>query len=216
MGLILTAVGTATAKAWASTNLYTKKVGLEYLVPIAATTAIAGFRGGAQQYTVGNFTAGDGGFDYVCTWGPSTGVATTTNRAFVGLVAATAAPTDAEPSARLNQIGMGWDAADANIQIMHNDGSGVCTKINLGASFPVPTVDRASVYRLHLYSPNDSSPIVYYEVRDLVSLAVATGSIFTDMPSVTTALNPYGQLSVGGTSSVIGLCLFGLYIETAQ
>lgn len=40
-----------------------------------------------------------------------------------GFDAAVTAPTDVQPSTILNIIGMGWDAADANIQIMHNDGS---------------------------------------------------------------------------------------------
>ena len=130
-----------------------------------------------------------------------------------GFDAAVTAPTDVQPSTILNIIGMGWDAADANIQIMHNDGTGSATKVDLGASFPVPTVDRAKVYELALFcAPNAAT--VSWEVTDLGTGAVASGTIATDLPANTTLLAPRGWMSVGGTSSVIGIALMSLYIET--
>ena len=214
VGIVLNSTGTATSKNWASTNRYAKMRGIEWLVTTAATTAVAGFRGGAAQFSVGSNAAGDGGFHLVCRWGPATGVATATNRAFVGMHTATGAPTDVETSSRTNIVGMGWDAADANIQFMHNDGSGAATKIDLGASFPVPTADRANVYEIAMFSPPGTTQSVTYEVTNLVTGAVATGTVTADLPTVTTALNPYSAISVGGTSSVIGICLFSLYVET--
>jgi hypothetical protein len=213
-GAAPTAFGTATAKNWASTSLYTIMRGIEYLVGTAATNAIAGFRGAAQQFSIGGTAAELGGFHYICRWGPATGVATTTNRGFCGMVASVAAANDAEPSARVNQVGMGWDAADTNIQFMHGDGTGACTKIDLGASFPVPTVDRQEVYEIAMFSPPGTTQSVTYRIRNLRTGAEATGTVTTDLPTTGTGLNPYGHLSVGGTSSVIGFCLFGLYIET--
>ena len=121
----LTATGTATAVNVATTNKHTQIKGIEYLVTVAATTAVAGFRDAVAQYFCGN-TAGSGGFKYICRFGPATGVATTTNRCFVGIGSSTAAPTDVEPSSILNQFGVGWDAADANIQVMSNDGIWYC------------------------------------------------------------------------------------------
>jgi len=38
--------------------------------------------------------------------------------------------------------------------------------------------------------------------------------ILTDLPSSTTLLNPYGYVSVGGVSSVVGYATMSLYIET--
>jgi hypothetical protein len=214
MGMALTATGTATAKNWAATNRYTRMRGLEYLVTTASTSALAGWRGAAQQFTVGGGTAGDGGFTHICRWGPATGVATATSRAFVGLLASTSVQTDVETSSRTLFCGMGWDAADANIQFMHNDGSGTATKIDLGSSFPVPTTDRAHIYELAMFSPPGPTQSLSYEVTDLVTGAVATGTVTTDLPGTSTALNPYGIMSVGGTSSVTGICLFSLYLET--
>jgi hypothetical protein len=214
LGISISAAGTATSKNWAATNRYTKMRGVEYLVTTASASALSGFRGGAAQFTVGSNAAGDGGFHFVCRWGPATGVATATTRAFVGMNTSTGAGTDVEPSSRTSQCGMGWDAADTNIQFMHNDASGVSTKIDLGPGFPIPTADRAQVYEIAMFSPPGTTQSVSYEITDLVTGAVATGTVSTDLPSPTTGLNPYAAFSVGGTSSVIGICLFSLYVET--
>lgn len=211
-GAALTATGTATAANVATTNRHTLMRRLEYLVTVASTTAVAGFRVAAAMWSRGS-GADNGGFHMVCRWGPATGVATSTNRGFCGMANSTAAPTDVEPSSILNIIGMGWDAADTNIQIMHNDGTGTATKVDLGSNFPVPSSDRAKVFEISLYcAPNDSK--VEYEVTDLGTGSVATGSITTDLPSATTFLGPRGWMSVGGTSSVIGVALMGLYVES--
>jgi hypothetical protein len=205
---------TATAKNSANTSLYTAMRGLEYLITTAAATAIAGYRGSAQQFSIGGPSAEIGGFHFVYRWGPATGVATATSRAFCGLVGSTTNQTDTEPSARVNQIGMGWDAADTNIQFMHCDASGPSTKIDLGASFPVPTVDRQEVYEIAMFSPPGTTQSVTYRIRNLRTGAEATGTVTTDIPSTSSLLNHYLHMSVGGTSSIIGVCLFSLYIET--
>lgn len=158
-GIAITATGTNTLANVATTNLHNWKRRTEYLVTVAATTAVAGFRSTAGNYGIGN-AAGTGGFNFICEFGPATGVATTTHRLFVGM-GPTAAPTDVEPSSILNIIGVGYDAADANFQIMHNDGTGTATKVNLGASFPVPTVDRTEVYRLQLFAEPNASLVTY-------------------------------------------------------
>jgi hypothetical protein len=210
----LTVTGTATAVTVATTNIYTMMRKLEHLVTVAATTAVAGFRSGVTQHRIGTPSAGiPGGFFFVCRWGPATGVATTTNRAFVGMGNSTAAPTDVEPSSITNIVGMGWDAADTNIQIMYR-GAGAVTKVDLGASFPVPTADRTKKYELVLFSPNNTTQSVGYRVTDLGTGAQTSGTITTNLPTNTTLLAPRGWMSVGGTSSVIGIALTSLYIET--
>ena len=209
----LTATGTATAANVATTNRHTYMRRLEYLVTTAATTAVAGFRAAAAKWGIGGAAAGDGGFHMICRWGPATGVATSTSRAFVGLASVTTAPTDVEPSTITNIFGMGWDAADTNIQLMYR-GAGAVTKVDLGASFPVPTADRTKVYELALFSPPGTTQSVSYEITDLATGAVATGTITTNLPAAATFLAPRGWMSVGGTSSVIGIALMNLYIET--
>lgn len=208
-----TAVGTATAANVATTNRHTRTRRITYRVTTPSTSAVAGWRCVTAQYTIGAAAAGDGGFHLITRWGPDTGVSTATNRCFVGIMAPIT-PTDTEPSTRINMVGVGWDAADTNIQIMHNDGSGTATKIDLGASFPVPTVDQTSLYEIALFSRPGTTQAVDYEFTDLVSGDVATGTITTDIPSTTTLISPHGWMSVGGTSSVIGIAMASMYIET--
>lgn len=210
-GITLTATGTATAANVANTNLHTSMKRIDYLVTVAAATAVAGWRGAASQIWRGN-AAGLGGFHFICRWAPATGVSTATNRAFVGLYASTGASTDVQPSTLVNMVGMGWDAADTNIQIMHNDNTGAATKVDLGASFPVPTTDRPPPYELVLFAAPNSSQI-QYAVNILGTATVATGTLTTDLPQNTVFMNTYGYMSVGGTSSVIGISLMSLYVE---
>jgi hypothetical protein len=215
-GVTLTAVGTATAMTPGTANRHQRSVRLDYLVTVAATSAVAGFRMSSSTHrtvTVGGAAAGEGGFSFVCRWGPATGVATTTHRAAVGLINTITVPTDVEPSTLVNTIFMGWDAADANVQMMHNDVSGTCTKIDLGASFPVPTADRTALYELELHSPPGTTQAVNYRVTDLVSGAVASGQITTNLPTTGTLLGPVGWMSVGGTSSVIGVALLSMMLD---
>jgi hypothetical protein len=213
-GLVVTALGTATAENVGTSNLHNYMRRRSWRITTASTTAVAGLRGGAVQWTLGGTAAGLGGFHLVWRWGPATGVATATHRAFVGMRNSTAAPTDVNPSTLTNLCGMGYDAGDTNIQFMHSDGAGAATKIDRGASFPKPNVDLTSVYEIALFSPPGTTQILGYEVTNLVSGAVATGTITTDIPSTSTLLNPYGYISVGGTSSVIGFATMGLYIES--
>ncbi len=212
-GAAPTAVSTVTAAAIATTNLVTYTPRLEYLATTAGTTAIAGFRGTSTLVTVGGPNAALGGFHFTGRWGPSTGVATATNRAFFGLAALTSAPTDVEPSTAVSAVFMGWDAADTNIQMMTNDATGTCTKVDLGASFPVPVIDRTALYELAMYSPKGTAQSVAWLVTDLVSGATASGTITVDLPVATTLLAPRAWISVGGTSSVIGLGLNSLVLD---
>jgi len=214
VGMTTGTTGAATIANVATTNRHARMARIDYLVTTPATSAVVGFRGGALQWTLGASTAGDGGFHMIYRWGPATGVATATQRAFAGMRGSVAAPTDVQPSSLTDICGMGWDAADANIQFMHNDASGTATKIDLGASFPVPTVDRTSVYEIVLFAPPGTTQSLSYEVTDLVSGAVGTGTVTTDIPATSLLLTPYNYMSVGGTSSVAGIAVMGLYIES--
>lgn len=209
----LTATGTATAANVATTNIHTYMKRLDYLVTTASTSAVAGWRSTAAQFSVGGAAAGLGGFHYVCRWGPATGVATTTNRAFVGMANSTSAPTDVQPSTITNICGMGWDAADTNIQFMYR-GTGSINKVDLGSSFAVPTSDRTSVYELAMFAKPGTTQELSYLVTDLGTGAQASGTLTSNLPATSTLLAPRGWMSVGGTSSVIGIALMGLYIET--
>lgn len=213
VGGTMSVTGTATAATWATTNVHTRTHRVDYLVTAAATTAVAGVRSSnpGAVYTR-NLAAGYGGFRVTLIAGPATGVATATHRFFAGLANSTAAPTDVQPSSLVNMVGIGWDAADTNCQIMYNDGSGVASKIDTG--WAVPTTDRAVMYRIEISCAADAAGITYLATNMVTGLTVS-GTLTTDIPSGTTALAPRAYASVGGTSSVVGLAFGGLVAEHA-
>lgn len=200
-GCAVTAAGTATASgALATTNGQTRTRHLKYRVTTAATTAIASARHANVSHCRGN------GFAVNLNCGPDTGVSTTsgTDRFFMGLRGSTAAPTDVEPSSLTNIVGLGYDSADANVQIMHNDASGTATKVSTG--WAVPTTDSSAMYRLHLWCDPGAS-LIHYRATNLGDGSVVTGDLTTDLPVASTFLGLCEYHSVGGTSSVVGIAL---------
>lgn len=207
----LTAIGTATAANVANATKYSYQRRIDFTA-VAATNAIVGWRNAVGQWTVGGISNGFGGFHMICRFGISVGGATATSRCFVGMGSSIIAPTDVEPSTIQNQIGVGWDAADANIQIF-SAGSTV-TKINLGASFVVPAVNQSQVYEIALFSP-PGTQACYYQFTELSSGSTTSGTVTGGtLPPTSMLLTPRGWLSVGGTSSAIGISLMGLYVES--
>ncbi|MFO1201058.1 MAG: DUF2793 domain-containing protein [Tabrizicola sp.] len=214
LGLSPTTVGTATSAALSVGSRRVRLRRIEYLVTTAATTAVAGWRSNASNYTVGGTNAWEGGFYAVMYAGPSTGVTNASHRFFMGMLSNAAAPTDVNPSTLLRMVGIGYDAADTQVQVMSNDATGAATKIALGASFPKPNADRSFTYRLELYSPPGSTQSVSYRATYLETGAVAEGTLTADLPGTSDLLQPYTYVSVGGVSSVVGMALGKILIGT--
>ena len=200
------AAGTATAATTTTGSRRARMRRIEYLVTTAATTAVAYWRINSAQVSINGGNAWEGGFRAVMHGGPSTGCTNASHRFFMG-VSDTITPTDAEPSSILRTAGIGYDAADTQVQFMTNDNSGTATKIALGASFPKPNADRAFTYRLRLYAPPGTTRRLYYEVTYLETGAVATGVVTTDLPAVGDMLGPVIYSSVGGVSAVTGIAV---------
>jgi Protein of unknown function (DUF2793) len=213
LGFVPTTVGTVTAANLSVGSRRARLRRVEYLVTTAATTAVAGWRSNSSVYSVGGGNAWEGGFYAVMHGGPSTGVTNASHRYFMGLLQSIAS-SDVNPSTLTFMVGIGYDSADTQLQVMSNDGTGAATKIALGAGFPKPNVDRAFTYRLELYSPPGTTQSVSYRVTYLETGAVATGVITADLPPTTTLLQPHMYASVGGVSSVVGLALGKMLIGT--
>ena len=125
----------------------------------------------------------------------------------------TGLPTDVEPSTSINTVGMGWDAADTNVQMMCNDGTGTCTKVDLGAAFAVPVADRVTMYELALFSQKGITQSVSWMVTNLTTGATASGTMTADIPNATALLAPRGWMSAGGTLSLIGMAVNSIYLD---
>ncbi len=203
-----TAVGTVSHPALASTNFRTQ---LRRGIVTSAATAnsVSELRSSVTQCWRGN-AAGMGGFCKTDRFAVSS--STANQQVAVGLFATTSAiSTTQVPSALTNCVFAGWDAADTNLQIMSNDGSGTCTKVDLGSNFPANNT--TAVYEVTFYAaPNDTQ--ISYRVVRLDTGNVATGTITTDLPTNTTFLAWHAYANNGGTAAAVVLELIKMYLST--
>lgn len=115
-----------------------------------------------------------------------------------------------------NIIGMGSDPTDTNMQIFHNDATGVATKIDLGVNFPANktgAVLNGIGYQLELYAPYGATS-VKYQVTKLSDNTSVTGTISTNLPASTTALGPQIVRTSGATSQNVSIDIIQLTAST--
>jgi len=204
----LTAVGTISHPVLAAGSLRAST--RRAIVTSAATANSASeLRYAATQAWRGD-GAGLGGFFSTFRFGISSAVAA--QRIAVGLWAAVAATsTSTEPSALVNGVWVGNDAADSNLQLMYNDGSGTASKINLGSDFVKNQAD--GMYELTLFAKPNTSEIKY-RVKRLDAAGEASGTLTTDIPSSTTFLTPHFYANNGGTAAAVVLDFYRYYLES--
>lgn len=207
-----TVTGTAQQKNVASTSLYTSMRRLGYSSAAGAGN-VGGIRLPAQLFWLGN-AAGLGGFFLQVTHGCGDAATVAGARQFVGFRGITTAPTDIDPSTQTDIIGMGHDAGQTTMQIMHNDAAGVATMVDLGANFPTQTLS-TDVYEMTLYATTNATT-VNYRVERLNTGHVATGTISTNLPANTTLLAIQMWRGNGATALAVTPDLFNLYIETER
>lgn len=164
-----------------------------------------------ELFTVNGPGAGIGGFKAHMLGAPSVGCTNSSHRFFMGMIEQKASLPDQNPSGMTNFVGIGYDSADSQLHIMHNDGSGSATKVALGASFPKPTSDNSVWYGLRLTAPAGTTRTIDWEVTELQTGAVASGTITTDLPATDKFVSPAAFNGVGGVSAPISLVL-GNYV----
>lgn len=211
-----TSTGTLTPANVATGNIHLAMRRLEYAVTTASATAVAGVRSTTRQFYIGSPSTPFGGFTFIARFGPSRGqAANATRRNFAGFTINTSAPTDADPSDGTtwpDAIGVGTDAGDANWQIMHRTGANAMQKIDTG--IPKAYADNTEMFELALFAAPTGTPAVGYRFTRLSDGVFFSGTITTDLPSDTQLLNWQIWTSVGGTSSVVGVSVASVYIET--
>lgn len=208
-GIVVTLLGTATAAGnLAMTPVQQKYVTVKYRITTPAANAIASIRQSVAG--IGPIdNDGSGGFKAEMIAGPDTGTSIATSRFFMGVRGSAAAPTDVNPSSLASIVGFGYDSADTNIQIMHNDASGTATKIDTG--WARPTVNSASLYKLELSSDPSEGTVKWRATRfNTGAPDVITGTITTDLPtsSVFLAMLIYHSTGTSSTNA-IGLAYAG-------
>jgi hypothetical protein len=208
-----TALGTATSRSVATTNMFTRTRRLGY---VSATTAaaFAGHYVAANQFSIGT-GSGLGGFFYVARFGASDAATVSGARQFVGMTSSTGVPTNVEPSTLTNALGACHGSADVVLFICYG-GSAAQTPISLGANFPVNTLS-TDVYELALWaSPNAQT--VGYRVKRLNTGQIAEGTLSgtpgTQLPAASTLLSHRAWRTNNATLLAVGLDVIQFYIET--
>jgi len=184
--LVGTAVGTATAVSVALGSFLTQSIRTRMQVSTPAANGICSYRSTSALVFAGQ------GFRFSFGFGVSDSALNTGARQFYGVTTSTTAlsiSSTALVEQLTNVIGIGSDALDTNLQIFHNDGSGTCTKIDLGSNFLANR--NASPYTdfitFELYNPKLSADI-YYKVHSMDTGAIAQGTITGNYPSAALAM----------------------------
>lgn len=198
----------STARNVATTNLLTETRRIGYVTTATASTAFSIRTSLAQYFMSAN--AGRGGFFKIFRFGYSQKVAG--DRAFFGMGASTVQYAVADPSTFINIVGIGYDAADTQWQLMHNDGTATATKIALGANFTINTTDLLEVI---LFAEPGAGSVVHTLVRNLsTGLNDSVRTLSTKLPAVNTLLSWHSQINTGATATASAYDFVSLYIET--
>lgn len=215
-----TAVGTATARNVATTNLLTRMRRLGY---VSATTAgsLTSIRTAAAQYTTGT-GSGIGGLFASFRFAITDAAAVSGARFFVGFSSTTTAPTNVEPSTLTNAFGVAQLSTSSTQLYFVYGGSAAQTAIALGTSFPPMNgtgIANGVPYDLTLFCPPNSNGVVHYELFRLdtntsIAGTITPGTPGTQTPANTTLLNPVMWRCNNTTAAAVGMDLCNFYIET--
>lgn len=209
-GLTASATASTLAQSVASTNLATKQIRLRYYASVVSAGRYTGLRGSALLWYI------HGGFKFVCDFNISDTAFSANCQQFYGLAGQTTDLAYGTVSGTLvstltNIIGVGSEVGDTNLQIFYNDATGTASKINLGASFPANRTagaEMTTVYSITLLNQPASTSVTYRVVNNETN-AVATGTISTNLPASSQALNLFASRCMA-TASVTGSGQFDL------
>jgi hypothetical protein len=212
-GVTIATTGSTIARSVASTSYATKQVRKGFYASVVSAGRYTGTRGSALLWYIG------GGFRYVCEVYISDTAYGSGCRQFYGMIGQTTDLTYSDSitvASMLNVIGVGSDAADTNLQVFHNDGTGTCTKIDLGSNFPANRTSGAALtttYSVELFNANAGTTIIY-KVTNNETGSIAEGTLSTDLPANTQGLNFTASRCMGTGITNTGqfdLTLLGVY-----
>jgi hypothetical protein len=212
----LTANGTATARALATTSLATRMRRIGY-----PSTAVAGTFAGARLATL-MVSAGSGsndgsGFTMIERWVESDPAAVTGRRAFHGMTVTTAAFANAEVNGLLNQIGICQLSTDATQWYWTGAGTSAQTATAIGTTIGAPGGNSATAWELAVYAPNGVANTFYLQLTNITTGVVATKTFTgsaTTVPVSTVLLSWNAWATNNATALLVGIDLCSLYLET--
>lgn len=195
MGMAGTATGTGTQHTLAVGNVYSEMSPLTEYLQASASNVFA------RVQSTGTVLLADGGYDIRFLGGLADGSANASTQMAFGMAAAGAVNTGA-PSASANSLLFGFDAADTNIQLMHNDGAGSATKVDTGLARP--SGDRDELYYCRFVNVAGSGEVTctILRISDMATFAAVVNS---DQPAAGTGLVAFQTMNNGGATAPVGL-----------
>lgn len=116
---------------------------------------------------------------------------------YAGLTDSNTATGNVNPSTLLNSIIYGADDTDSNLQFMHNDGSGIATKHNMGSNFALQSNNAYYFIIWNEYGTNTVNILI----RNLRNGAVYQTNVNSDLPASTVGLAPHLWVGNRATSN---------------
>jgi hypothetical protein len=214
-----TALGTATARNVATTNIATRMKRLGY-VSVATAAGFSGhfFPAGAQQFSIGD-GAGLGGLHFIERFVVSDAAAVAGARMFVGFRNIVTTPTNIEPNTQSNCFGLAQLSTDATQWYIVYGGSAAQTAIALGTGLGAPTLTTTG-WDLVFFAPPNSNNTVGYQVTNMGSGVTVSGTLTgvagTALPLSTALLAPIAWRCNNATALSVGVDIASMYIETDQ
>jgi uncharacterized protein YfiM (DUF2279 family) len=181
----------------------------------ATAGSAAGMRMGYTQFWRGN-VSGFGGFFFRTQFGQNINL--NGSQAFVGLCASIVLLNTAAGSAGalVNCIGVGFDTTDAstgNWFLMRNDGSGTCTKVDLGTGAARGNTTHG--YDLIIHCSPLAPTLIYVRIVNLHTGAIVLNTSYdTDIPAVNVGLAMKAEINNGAVASAVNIEVAKLYIDT--
>jgi len=155
-----------------------------------------------------------GGWTFTSRFAISDANAVANARLFVGMINRSSALPNGNPSALLNLVGIGCDAGETELSIMHNSDSGAATKYDLGEDFPANTRND-DLYELKLTAAANGTSIAWF-VKRVGTAHEQSGSISTDLPMPHALLAPHHWRNNGSTAAAVGLDILHWSLEATH
>ncbi len=198
------AIGTATIATIANTNIRTQTRRLNFASAAGAGSS-AGWLNNTLMVWRGN-AAKLGGFHLLARFAFLTMPATV--RFFCGLSGSTAALSNADPSTQTNLVGVGFDVADANFQVLSTNNVPAATKVDTG--FAQSTTE---LYELRVFcKANDTN--VYVSLQALNAGTLFEATVTLTLPPSTQFLTPILWLNNGTTAAACAVDFVSTYLES--
>ncbi|WP_397604959.1 hypothetical protein [Sphingorhabdus sp.] len=213
-GTLTTAATMSLQQTFASANPW-QATARKRFASAATAGSTTGMRLAYAQWFRGS-AAGFGGFWFRTQFGHQLNV--TGAQMFVGLCASTAILNTAAGSAGalLNCIGVGYDTTDANTGnffLMRNDGSGTCTKVDLGTNAARSNTTHG--YDMFIFCPPGAATEIFVRIVNIHSnVTVLDTSYTTDLPATNTGMAFKGEINNGAVASSVAIEFAKVYIES--